>query len=219
MTKTPSLRPVVGGLVLLVGLLASLRPLVAQTTEAAPLVADTNDRILPGDAIRLKIWREPDLSGDLPVNELGVVTFPKLGPMQVTGLTSRVLQDTLVSDYGRYLRNPSIEVIHLRRVNVLGAVKNPGSYTVEPTQTIAGVLALAGGATPQGNLKKFELRRGDQVILSSLDQSTQFADLPIQSGDLLFVPEKSWMSRNGAVVIAAMITAGVAIGISVANHH
>jgi hypothetical protein len=39
----------------------------------------------------------------------------------------------------------------------------------------------------------------------------------LRSGDQIFVPERSWISRNGAVV-AALVTGTIAIGIFAANH-
>jgi len=109
--------------------------------------------------VRLRIWREPDLSGEYPVDERGEVVFPKIGPMLVTRLSADSLRLQLVQTYSTYLRDPSIEVTLLRRVNVQGAVKTPGLYQVDQTQTVADVLAQAGGATPDGKADRVELIR------------------------------------------------------------
>jgi len=199
----------------LVGLLAGS----ATAASAQQALTDTADILRSGDAVRLKIWREPDLSGDFEINESGIATLPKLGPMHVVNLTPAVLHDSLISLYSVYLKDPAIEVVHLRRINIMGAVKNPGVYTLEPTLTVEGALALAGGNTPQGKSNEFELRRNGQRIPLKISATTQIAALPLRSGDQIFVPERSWLSRNGAVVIAATITAAVAIGIAASNNH
>jgi polysaccharide export outer membrane protein len=160
----------------------------------------------PGDEIRLKIWREPDLSGDFQVDEQGSVVFPKIGVVQVTAFTSDSLTRFLVGSYSVYLRNPSIDVTLLRRVNVLGSVKNPGLYPVDPTMTIADAVALAGGATSDGKTNKIELIRGGDRIKTDMDQQTRLADSPIRSGDQLYIPQRSWVSRNGWLV-GSLITA------------
>jgi polysaccharide export outer membrane protein len=180
-------------------------------------IPDSGDVIRAGDAIRLKIWREPDLSGEYAVDEAGVATLPKLGPMEVVNLTPAVLHDSLIALYSTYLKNPAIEVTHLRRVNIMGAVNHPGVYTLEPTMTVDGALALAGGNTPAGKSNDFELRRNGQQIMLKVNANTQIAALPLRSGDQIFVPERSWISRNGAVV-AALVTGTIAIGIFAANH-
>jgi polysaccharide export outer membrane protein len=191
----------------------------ASGAQAQKAIPDSGDLIRAGDAIRLKIWREPDLSGEFTINETGVVTLPKVGPMDVTNLTPKVLHDSLIGLYSVFLKDPSIEVTHLRRINILGAVKNPGSYTLDPTLTVDGALALAGGNTPTGKSNDFELRRDGKRIPLKVNASTQIAALPLRSGDQIFVPERSWVSRNGAVVLAALITASVAVGVAIYNNN
>jgi protein involved in polysaccharide export with SLBB domain len=196
-------------LLLLLGLTVLGSPSAAQTTEVASS-ADVGGVLRPGDQIRLAIWREPDLSGDFQVNESGEVVFPKIGSVQVTSLSPDSLKRTLLAAYSTYLRNPSIEITLLRRVQVLGAVRSPGLYPVDPTMTLADVLAKAGGATPQGNTKKFELRRGAERITTTVTADTRVADTPLRSGDQLFIPERSWFSRN-TWVFAGVLSAATTI--------
>jgi polysaccharide export outer membrane protein len=173
-----------------------------------------NAVLQPGDLVRLKIWREPDLSGDYRLDENGVATFPKIGPLPVGRLSTDSLKTLLVSSYSRYLQNPSVEVTFLRRVNVLGEVKNPGLYDVDPTMTVADVLAMAGGVTPEGNSKKIELLRLGQDGSTHVSARSRLADSPLRSGDQLRVLQRSWLSRNGGVV-AAGITAVTIIATAV----
>jgi polysaccharide export outer membrane protein len=161
----------------------------------------------PGDAIRLRIWREPDLSGEFAVDEAGRVVLPRLGPVQVTGITPDSLQRFLVAAYGADLRNPSIEVTALRRVQVLGSVNKPGLYEVEPTMRIADAIALAGGPTPDGKKNRVQLQRDGSVIVADLSGSASIVDAEVRSGDRLFVPQRSWVSRNPGVLIAAVVSA------------
>lgn len=164
-------------------------------------------RLQPGDVIRLRIWREPDLSGEFPVDESGTAVFPKLGSTKVGSITADSLRSLLVSTYAQYLKDPAIEVTFLRRVTILGAVNHPGIYPVDPTMTIHDAFALAGGTLPNGNPKHFELRRGGQQVDVDFSQDTPIGRTQIRSGDELYVPERSWMSRNGIYVIGAAITA------------
>jgi protein involved in polysaccharide export with SLBB domain len=170
--------------------------------------------LMPGDLVRLAIWREPDLSGDFPVNAGGFVTLPKLGPIPVVNETSSSLRIKLVHAYQEFLRNPSIEVTLLRRVNILGAVKNPGLYPVDPSMTIADAVALAGGPTPDGSRREIELLRGGERIRVQLGDAVRISELPLRSGDQIFVPQRSWISRNPGL-IATGISAGVSLIIAV----
>ena len=180
----------------------------AQEGMARPVKAG-NGLLQPGDLIRLRIWREPDLSGDFRVDETGAATFPKIGPLPVSQLSTDSLKSLLVSSYDRYLQNPSVEVVFLRRVNVLGAVKSPGLYDVDPTMTVADVVALAGGVTPDGQSKKVELIRPGELKARRLSLQSRLTDSPLRSGDQLRVPQRSWLARNGTVVAAGITAAAI----------
>lgn len=192
-------------------LLAAAPAARAQTEEQAATTerAQASGELRPGDIIRLRIWREPDLSGEFPVDAHGTVTFPKIGLQQVTGESEDALRERLVGLYQLYLRNPSIDVVFLRRINVLGSVRNPGLIPVDPTMVVADALALAGGTTPDGRRDKIRLIRGGEVLTGNISQRTRIADLPLQSGDQLYVPERSWISRNG--IVTAVISSGLSL--------
>ena len=193
---------------------ALLLPGPVHGQQAAP--DSTAARLQPGDVLRLAIWREPDLSGDFEVDEHGTAVLPKLGPKQVATLDPESLRTQIVEEYARYLRNPSIKVTFLRRFTVLGAVVKPGVYSVDPTMTIADALALAGGAAPDGRRDRVEVRRGGVRVATRLSDATRIAESPIRSGDELFVPERSWVSRNTALVTTAI---SVAASLLIAFRH
>jgi protein involved in polysaccharide export with SLBB domain len=196
-------------LILLIGLTSHALARVANAVAQQP-IGSALDRsppagvIRPGDLVRVKIWREPDLSGDIAVDEHGSAVFPRLGPMDVASLTADSLRSTLVHGYQAYLRNPSIEVTLLRRVNVLGAVAKPGLYTVDATTTVADVIALAGGVTGNGSEGNVQLLRNGERTRLRLSAQNRIGQTPARSGDQLYVPERSWVSRN-----PWLITAGV----------
>ena len=169
----------------------------------------------PGDIVRLRIWREPEMSGEFPVDEAGMVVFPRVGEYRVMDDTPETLTARLIADYRQYLVNPSIEVTVLRRVRIVGAVNSPGLFPVDPTISVGDALALAGGPTINGNKDKVRLIRNGQEIEGDLRSNARLADALIQSGDQLFVPEKGWISRNSNVV-ATVIAASVSLVIAFA---
>lgn len=164
---------------------------------AAPLIAQTNDEALhPGDVLRLRIYLEPDLSGEFPINELGMATLPRLGDLPISTWPPDSIRPRLTRMYAEYLRDPTVEVTLLRRVAIYGAVLKPGLYPVDPTMTVQDALALAGGAASDGKRNHVELLRGDQRIDTDLTLGSTVAQLRLRSGDQLFVPQRSWLSRN-----------------------
>ena len=188
--------------------------LVAQT-PGATRVSSAGGLLQPGDLIRLKIWREPDLSGEFTVSETGEAVLPKIGTVNVLGISADSLGVSLRRSYETYLRNPTIEVTVLRRINILGAVNKPGLYPVDATMTVADALALAGGATSEGRLDRVHLIRNGQRVEIKLSPESRVADTPLVSGDQLMVPLRSWLARNASWVIsggAAM--AGVIVALT-----
>lgn len=171
-----------------------------------------HDYLRAGDVVKLWIWREEDMSGEFQVPESGVVVLPKLGPWKVMGRATQQLKAELVAEYEKYLHNTAIEITFLRRVNVLGAVNQPGVYSVDPTMTVANALALAGGTRPDGRPDQVRLYRDGDMLIAKITQRTRFADLPIQSGDQLYVPERSWLARSG--LVTAIVPTVVSVGIT-----
>jgi polysaccharide export outer membrane protein len=154
--------------------------------------------------VRVRIWREPDLSGDFRVDETSHVILPRLGPVEVEHVSLDSLKQYLLRSYQVYLRNPTIEVTLLRLVKVTGAVRNPGAYPADPAARIADIIALAGGVIPDGKQGEVELvRQADQTRVK-LRGDTVVAQTAIRSGDQLYVPMKSWISRNPGLLLGTV---------------
>lgn len=182
----------------------------AQSNGAAPRLEEF---LRPGDVVRLQIWREPDLSGEFRVDRRGTVVVPLLGEKQVTGLSPDSLRSLLLVEYQYHLRNPSVEIVFLRRINVLGAVRQPGVYAIDPTMTIAHAIALAGGASADGSPNRVEIYRDGERITEAIEQGTRIADTPLHSGDQIFVPQRNWAARNTGL-ISTFISAAVTLTIA-----
>jgi protein involved in polysaccharide export with SLBB domain len=128
----------------------------------------------------------------------------------VSGREPAALKREVTAGYAQYLQNPTVEIVLLRRVQILGAVRNPGLYPVDPTMTVSDALALAGGATTQGDPDRVVLIRDGQRLPVSLEGHTALAASALRSGDQIYVDERSWLSRNTGVV-TAVITCAVSL--------
>lgn len=180
---------------------------LSAATDTMPAAAAAGGALLPGDVVRVRVWREADLSGDFGVDETGTVVLPRLGPTPVAGVAPAELRERIVRGYTAFLNHASVEVVLLRRVQILGAVRTPGLYPVDATMTLGDALALAGGTTPQGHPDRVVLVRRGGGERTAVSRRTRVADTPLSSGDQLFVPERSWISRNPGVV------GGIAAGV------
>lgn len=169
-------------------------------------------KLVPGDVIRLNIWREPDLTGEFLVQEDGTAVLPKVGPVHVTDYTPSNLKSHLVEEYSKTLRNPSIEVVVLRRILISGEVGAEGVYPVDPTMSLVEALALAGGPSNSAKKDRVILIRGGREIEIDLDEPLEVRNVALQSGDQLVVPSASTLIRNWKLLVG-MVSSTISLAI------
>ncbi len=109
-------------------------------------------RLAPGDRITVTVFGQPDLSGDILIDDAGTITMPLSGPIEVKDLTVSECQkrigDRLLAD--GLLKTPSVgvRIAELRPLYVLGDVRLPGAYPFRYGSTTQSAVALAGGFGP-----------------------------------------------------------------------
>jgi protein involved in polysaccharide export with SLBB domain len=160
----------------------------------------------PGDAVRVYIWREPDLSGDFAVDAEGRIALPLVGELTVSGMPARAVRDTLLTLYREHVINPTITIVPLRRVHILGEVHRPGLYGLDPTITLAGAVAMAGGATPTGDIRRIQLIRENSMEPLRVSALDRLENVDIRSGDHIIVQQRSWFERNSTFLVSAMLS-------------
>lgn len=181
-------------------------PVAAQEAQdLSPVERAALARIQPGDRLTLRVWREPQLSETVMVDARGDVALPKIGVVHVADFGILELQDTLRTRLGRFLRDPSVEVVVLRRIVVSGEVPRPGVYYVDiGTATLRDAIALAGGLTPTGHSKRISIvRDGEQIPVPNWESDeSRVADL--RSGDQVVVGRRSWIALNSTQLVSAL---------------
>lgn len=188
-------------------LLAACAPAPPSRLDPAPATAG----VRPGDVIRVSVPNEPGYTGEYQVDSRGRVTLPSVGVVYVAGRKPDAVSDSLVAALRHFLTNPAIEVTVLKRVLVAGEVAKPGLYPVDATVTVGDLIAMAGGPTPNANRKKIQLIRTGRVIVSSLGPGTILQNTPLQSGDQIFIPTRSWLSRNGQFFLVGVVSVTSAV--------
>lgn len=207
-TPGPGLRALAAGAFVGVAAACAGSPVV-EPDPTPPAAAGAGLR--PGDAVRLSVWREPDLSGEFFIDDRGVVTLPLLGDRRVAGREAAELREDLLRDFREYLQNPSIEVTILRRITVLGAVGQPGVYTIDTTMSLREALGMAGGVAPTGDASQIRLIRDGRVVQRALDERSRIGAVDIRSGDQIVVGERGWLDRNSGALLGSLIAAAAVI--------
>ncbi len=158
-------------------------------SQARP--AGTSDyRVDTGDRVSVTVYQESDLSvTGVRVKTNGTISYPLLGDLHVSGLTSQEVHDLVKKRLlDGYLKKPNITVSidSYRLYFIKGEVKRPGGYSFVDGLTIAKAVALAGGYTVRASQSSISLvRESDpEVPLESVRSNTA-----INPGDIITVGE------------------------------
>ena len=176
----------------------------AVRAPAQAIVQQSSASLRPGDSLRVRVWREPDLSGVFMVDEHGDLTFPRLGRRSVVNVPIDSIRARVQREYAEFVRDASVEITPLYRVRVNGAVRNPGLFTVDPTMSVGDAIGLAGGVSPEGRSGRVDLVRDGRRIATSISPSSRLVELALRSGDELYVPERAWITRNTGLLFGGL---------------
>jgi len=151
----------------------------------------------PGDELRLQIWGQVNQQGSFMVDRTGSISVPQMGTIHVAGQRYDQLNDFLRNEFGRVYRNFNLAVTmgQLRSIQVfiVGAARQPGSYTISSLSTLLNALFTSGGPLPQGSLRDIQVRRGAQTLVhfdlyDLLLHGDKSKDVPLSPGDVIFIP-------------------------------
>lgn len=194
-------------LALLLGLVAPLRAQSASpTTVRSPVV------LVPGDALKVTVWRQTELSGEFGVASDSTLLHPLYRDVKVAGVPMDVVEQRMRSYLQQLSANPQFVLEPLLQVTVSGQVSSPNIYVLPPEVTIAQAVVRAGGPTQQGRIDRVRLRREGreyQVDLTYPDVGA--AQTPIRSGDQIIVPRRRSIFREYVAPVASVAGAGLSL--------
>jgi protein involved in polysaccharide export with SLBB domain len=176
----------------------------------AGLSAQARDTIAmrPGDAVKIEVWRNTELSGTFPIDADGDITHPLYREIHAAGMTEEQLRSTITSFLQKYSSDPQFTLVPLLRVAVAGEVRSPSILTVPRETTVAEAVGLAGGTNDRGDLQRVKLlRRGQVVIINLKNTMDQVAWDRIHSGDQIVVPRRVDYLRDYIAPVASVLAA------------
>lgn len=166
-----------------------------------------------GDIVTLQVFGRPELGVTTTVADDGSITVPLVGSVPVIGLSPAKAGQRVGTAYrhGGFLLDPQVTLSLAQtrgsQVSVLGAVKTPGRYVIEPRTTVLDALAQAGGISENGAGTVVLLRpdKTGKVVrygieLKGLTQGrSAVPTLTLRGGDSLFVPPADQFYIHGEV--------------------
>ncbi len=170
-------------------------PTTFSPVDQIPIPADA--AVGPGDLLRIRIWGQVNFSADVRVDRSGEVYLPQVGPVRVAGVPYSDLDKQLRTAIARVYRNFNVSAqlgqIRSIQVYVVGRARRPGTYTVSSLSTLVDALFASGGPALDGSLRHVQLKRGGALITDFdlydlLVNGDKSKDVPLQPGDVIFIP-------------------------------
>jgi len=159
-----------------------------------------------GDRILFSVQGEADMPDTLIVAPGLIVEIPPLGEVSVEGVLRSEIRSHLTDEVSRFIREPVVRANGLMRVSVLGAVGNPGFFSM-PAETVLGdAIMVAGGPSGNANLEAVQVRRGptllmeDEAVSEAFRQGMTLDQLNLQAGDQIEVPQRRGVLRTLSIV-------------------
>ena len=168
-----------------------------------------NYKISLRDQFTVILTGSKDAIFNLNVKLDGTILFPELGSIPVAGLNFQEVKDKLTKlieqSYIGVNIDISLQNLSAKKITIVGAVKTPGTYLVNPFTTITGALAYSGGISEIGSLRDIKLIRNNTEIFSFdlydlLIKGDRSNDITIEAGDTLLInAANQFVEITGAV--------------------
>jgi protein involved in polysaccharide export with SLBB domain len=144
----------------------------------------------PNDRLRIKVYNEPEISGEYQVDASGFISIPLAGRIRAGGQSAGQIERLIVLRLtDGVIRDPkvSVEVAAYAPFYILGEVKRPAELQYRPGLLVLDAIAAAGGYTYRANEKKVFIRRAGSLVE---EVHTMDAPIPVYPGDNIRVPER-----------------------------
>lgn len=157
-----------------------------------------------GDELLISVWGDSELNLKLKVSPEGTILVPNLGPVSVAGLTIDAAENRLRQELGRIMStlsgagegntfvSVSLSQIRSIKVNIVGEVVAPGTYTLPSFATLFNALYAAGGVNDIGTLRNIKVYRNSKEV-ANLDvynyllHGKYATNIRLQENDMIIV--------------------------------
>lgn len=139
------------------------------TFEGGMNIATPQNYVLgAGDEVFIDVYGASQRQISATVSPEGTIDIEDFGPVEVAGLTVAAATSRLRATLGRRYSGSKIRLTvgqtKTVTVQVMGAVKVPGTYTISAFSTVFNALYQAGGIDDIGTLRNIKVFRGGRQI-------------------------------------------------------
>jgi len=153
----------------------------------------------PEDVLQVNVWKEPTLSGNIPVRPDGKISLVLVGDIVAAGKTPMKLGDEIADQLKKYIQDPHVYVVvasvNSQRIYLVGEVGRVGPLPLTAGMSPLQAIAAAGGLGPFANAQKIYILRGPQGRQQRIPFNYKAAmkgdntqNIVLQPGDTIVVP-------------------------------
>jgi protein involved in polysaccharide export with SLBB domain len=159
----------------------------------------------PGDQLIIQIYGIAQGIFTLPVSPEGKINIPNVGLVHVGSLqidaAKAAIQQKLATRYlGIGGSNPATFVmvtignIRSIKVNMVGELKNPGTYQLPSFSSVFNALYIAGGPSVKGSFRKVQVFRANKLLTEIdlyefLTKGVTNKNIRLEDNDVILVPK------------------------------
>lgn len=163
-------------------------------------------RIGVDDQLQVNVWRNPELTVNMPVRPDGMISLPLIGDVKAGGRMPAEVADEIREKLSEYVRDPNVTVIitelrnseYISRIRVTGAVQTPSSIEHRQGMTVLDAVLQAGGVNEFAAPEKAKLYRkiGSETEVYPVDlggilqEGKLETNYELHPGDIITVPER-----------------------------
>tara|TARA_B110000305_G_scaffold170491_1_gene188438 strand:- start:82 stop:2643 length:2562 start_codon:yes stop_codon:yes gene_type:complete len=172
------------------------------TFQANSNISTPSDYILgTGDNIYVDIYGESESYFNGQISPEGEVIFENIGPINLNGLDIKMAKRRLKSKFSkvysglvnnRTFINVSIGVPRTIKVNIVGEVNLPGTYSFSALNTVYNAIYVAGGINENATLRDIKVFRKNKLIntvdiYNYLNSGDGSSNARLENDDLILV--------------------------------
>ena len=160
-----------------------------------------------GDELLVEVWGAAESSTTQKVDNQGNIILPMVGKVHVGGLNfveAKARINTALrkiyagisapeGSYAKVYTGVSIANIRTVKVNIIGEVEAPGTYSLSALSTVINALYASGGPTENGSFRNIQVVRGGKTIAhldiyNFLLKGSQEGNINLNDQDVIIVP-------------------------------
>lgn len=152
------------------------------------------------DVLQIVVWKNEELSVQVPVRPDGKVSVPLLDDVQAEGLTPVELKEVLTREFGEFVAAPDVAVIVIEMnsqfVSIVGDVARNAQIPLTKDLRVLEAIAAAGGFNPfadKGDIRIVRRRPDGSEAEYAFDYDAYVAgrapgtNIVLQNGDTIIV--------------------------------